>query len=85
MNRVLCRTAFLFCFAAGFTGCTSPHEAIRNRIQETLDTEAYGKYRNGLAQSNIELEKAGQAPVPILNREDWVKGETAKKEAAGQN
>ncbi len=72
------------CFAAGFVGCTSPYEAIKSRVQETRDREAYGKYRNDVARSNIDLEKAGQAPVPILNREEWTEGEVAKKEAVGK-
>ena len=70
------------CFAAGFAGCMPPYEAIRSRVQETRDREAYGKYRNDLARSNIDREKAGQAPVPILNREEWAEGEAAKEEAA---
>ena len=84
MNQIVARSAFLICFAAGFVGCTSPVEAIRSRVQETRDTEAYSKYRNGLARSNIDLEKAGQAPVPILNREEWAKGEAANEETAGK-
>lgn len=71
------------CVAAAFLGCTPPWEAIRSRVQGSRDAEAYGKYRNDLARSNIELEKAGQAPVSILNREEWFKAEAAKKEAAG--
>ncbi len=84
MNQFVSRKTILVCFVAGFIGCTSPYEAIRSRVQETRDTEAYGKYRNDLARSNIDLEKAGQAPVPILNREEWAEGEAAKKEEAGK-
>jgi hypothetical protein len=50
-------------------------------VQESRDTEAYGQYRNDLARSNIEREKAGQAPVPILDREEWARNEAAKKDA----
>ena len=84
MNRVLCRTAFLLCFAAGIAGCAATHESIQSRIEESQGLEAYGKYRNELARSNIEREKAGQVPVSILDREELVRREAAKKEAAGE-
>jgi len=64
--------------------CTSPITQIRERVQETRDTEAYSKYMNDTARSNIEREKARQAPVPILSREEWAKSEAAKKEAASK-
>ena len=83
MNQTVFGTAFLVCFAAGVTGCISPHEAIRSRVQESQAREAYGKYRNDLSRSNIDREKAGQAPLAILNREEWAEGEAAK-EAAGK-
>ena len=79
MDRFLSRTALLF-FAAGLAGCAPSNDAIEIRAQESRDTEAYGKYRNALARSNIEREKAGQAPVPILDREEWVRKEAAQKE-----
>jgi len=84
MNRVLSRTAFLLSFPAGIAGCAASHEAIQSRGEESRGSEAYGKYRNELARSNIEREKVGQAPVPILDREEWVRREAAKKEAAGE-
>jgi hypothetical protein len=80
MNRFLSRTAFLL-IAAALAGCVPSNDAIDIRVQESRDTEAYGKYRNALARSNIEREKAGQAPVPILDREEWARDEAAKKEA----
>ena len=82
MKQTLIGTAFLVWFAAGFTGCISPYEAIRSRVQETQDREAYGKYRNDLARSNTDREKAGEAPIPILNREEWAQSEAAKKESS---
>jgi hypothetical protein len=78
MDRFLSRTAFLL-FAGGLAGCVPSNDAIDIRVQESRDTEAYGKYRNALARSNTELEKAGQAPVPILERDEWVRAEAAKK------
>ena len=83
MDKVLSRTAFLICFAAGIAGCAASHEALEDRAEESRGLEAYGNYRNELARSNIERETAGQAPVPILDREEWVRSEAAKKEAAG--
>jgi hypothetical protein len=84
MDRLLSRTAFLLCFAAGLAGCAASNEAIESRVEESRSLEAYGKYRNELARSNIEREKAGQAPVPILDREEWAGSEEAKKQAAGE-
>ena len=59
-----------------------PHEAIEGRIEESRSLEAYGHYRNDVARSNIDREKAGQAPVPILGREEWARSEAAQREAA---
>ena len=84
MDRVLSRTAFLLCIAAGIAGCAASHEAIQGRVEASRGSEAYGKYRNELARSNIEREKAGQAPIPALEREEWARGQAAQKEAAGE-
>lgn len=81
MERVLSTTTFLLCLAAGIAGCAAPHEAIERRVEESRDSQAYGKYRNELARSNIELEKTGQTPVPVLNRDEWTRAEAARKEA----
>lgn len=80
MDRALSRTAFLPGFAVGIAGCAAAHEAIHVRVEEPQASKAYGKYRNELARSSIEL-KMGLAPVPVLNREEWVKSESATKEA----
>lgn len=85
MDRALSRTAFLLFFAAGIAGCAASHEAIQDRIEESQASLAYGKYRNELAHSNIELEKGGQTPVPVLTRDEWAKAEAATKEEEAEN
>jgi hypothetical protein len=38
---------------------------------EAHDTSAYNEYLKDAAQNNLEREKAGLAPAPILTREQW--------------
>ena len=85
MDRTLSRTAFLLFLASGIAGCAASHEAIHDRVEESQASLAYGKYRNDVAHSNIELEKGGQTPVPVLTREEWARSEAATKEAEAEN
>lgn len=84
MNRGLLRTLLITAFTTSGVACTSPITDIKNRVQETRDTEAYSKYDNDVARSNIEREKAGQSPIPILSRDEWAKQEAMKKESASK-
>ncbi len=36
--------------------------------------EAYGKYRTDMEKLNLEREKAGLKPNPILTYEEWSEG-----------
>ena len=49
----------------------SPAVAITNRALDTHDNTAYNEYLKDAAQINLEREKAGLAPAPILTREQW--------------
>lgn len=84
MNKILTSAGLTLCVVLSVVACTPPWEAARTRVQETRDTEAFSKYRNDVARSNIEREKAGQAPMSILSREEWEKSEAAKKAAASK-
>ena len=56
---------------ASFAACTNPVVAVANRAMDAHDNSAYNEYLKDAAQINLEREKAGLAPAPILTREQW--------------
>ena len=85
MNSILTRTLLAVFTATIAVACAPPIESsIRGRVQESRDNEAYSKYRNDLERANLEREKARQAPLPILARDEWAKAEAAKRDAASK-
>jgi hypothetical protein len=55
----------------GACACTNPAVAITNRALDSHDTSAYNDYLRDAAKINIEREKAGLAPNPMLTRDEW--------------
>jgi hypothetical protein len=51
--------------------CTNPAVDITNRAMDAHDSSAYNQYLKDAAQINIEREKAGLAPAPIMSRAEW--------------
>jgi len=57
--------------AASLVACVNPSVPITYRVMEAHDTSAYNEYLKDAAQINLEREKAGLPPAPILTREQW--------------
>lgn len=57
--------------AASIAACTNPAVAITNRALDSHDASAYNEYLKDAAHINIEREKAGLAPAPIMSRDEW--------------
>ena len=78
MDKALLRAIFLIAIGSSVVGCTSPSVAITDRILDSrdarADAQAYNQYLNDAARVNLEREKAGLAPAPIMSREQWSGG-----------
>ena len=57
--------------AATTTGCTNPATSITNRAIDSHDSSAYNEYLKDAGMINLEREKAGLPPAPILTRDQW--------------
>ena len=67
-------TALSFCallIAAGMVGCTNPAVDITNRALDAHDSTAYNEYLKQTAEINLEREKAGLLPTPVMGRKEW--------------
>ena len=71
MTNRLTRSFFIFLIAVGVVACTNPAVDITNRAMDAHDSSAYNQYLKDVAQTNLEREKAGLAPTPILSRAEW--------------
>ena len=60
--------ALTLSIATTVAACTNPVTAISNRA---MDVSAYNDYLKNVGELNLEREKAGLAPVPILTRNEW--------------
>ena len=57
--------------AVSVVACTNPAVDITNRAMDAHDSSAYNEYLKNTSQINLEREKAGLAPTPILSRAEW--------------
>lgn len=71
MNNFVARSLLIACIAAGVVGCTNPAVAITDRALDSRDLHAYNDYLRDAGRINMEREKAGLAPAPILTRDEW--------------
>ena len=71
MDSIAVRLFLILLVAATAGACTNPAVAITNRAMDSRDTSAYNDYLNDAAKINIEREKAGLAPNPMLTRDEW--------------
>ena len=70
--RTFAMRLMLFLFIAlSAAACTNPAVAITNRAMDSRDASAYNEYLKDAAMINIEREKAGLAPAPLLTRDQW--------------
>ena len=60
--------AWTLSIATTVAACTNPVTAISNRA---MDVNAYNAYLKNAGELNMEREKAGLSPAPILTRDEW--------------
>jgi len=47
------------------------------KAQRSADLRTYAQYRVGMEKINLDREKAGLRPHPIMNQEEWMSAQTA--------
>jgi hypothetical protein len=71
MRTIATRLVLFLFIALTAAACTNPAVAITNRAMDSRDVSAYNEYLKDAAMINIEREKAGLAPTPLLTRDEW--------------
>ena len=71
MTNFALRSFFVLFMVSSVVACTSPAVDITNRAMDAHDSSAYNEYLKNTDQINLEREKAGLAPTPILSRAEW--------------
>ena len=71
MSSFATRLALIVFVAATAAACQNPAVAISNRAMDSRDVAAYNEYLKDAGMINLEREKAGLAPAPILTRDEW--------------
>lgn len=52
--------------------------------QRSADLATYANYRVQMERVNLEREKCGLKPQPIMTQEDWIGAQTAGRPGGGQ-
>lgn len=52
--------------------CMPTPIAVTNRIMDSHDRRMYLEYRRDAERMNLEREKAGLPPNPIMRSEEWI-------------
>ena len=71
MTKFGTTSLFVLFIATSVLACTNPAVDITNRAMDSRDSSAYNDYLKTAAQINLEREKAGLAPSPIMSRAEW--------------
>jgi len=71
MRNFATRLGLILFLAATAAACTNPAVAITNRAMDSRDVSAYNEYLKDAGMINLEREKAGLAPAPLLTRDEW--------------
>lgn len=71
MTNLALRSFFILFMVSSVVACTSPAVDITTRVMDAHDSSAYNEYLKNTGQINLEREKAGLAPTPILSRAEW--------------
>jgi len=71
MKHTGVRALLLSVMVMSAIACTNPGVAISNRAMDAHDTAAYNEYLKTAAEINLEREKAGLPPAPIMSRAEW--------------
>ena len=71
MFNSVTRLVLIFFLAATAAACTNPAVSITDRALDSRDVSAYNDYLKDVGMINIEREKVGLPPAPILSRNEW--------------
>ncbi|HVY06388.1 MAG TPA: hypothetical protein VHB46_10480 [Burkholderiales bacterium] len=71
MHNFTTRLFAILFIAATAAACTNPAVAITNRALDSRDISAYNEYLKDAAMINLEREKAGLDPTPVMTRDEW--------------
>ena len=71
MTNIALRSFFILFMVSNVVACTNPAVDITNRAMDAHDSSAYNQYLKDTGQINLEREKAGLAPTPVLSRAEW--------------
>ena len=55
--------------------------ASTEKMQRSLDLMTYTRYRVEMERVNLDRQKAGFKPNPIMTQEDWISAQTAGRPA----
>ena len=51
------------------------------KVQRSSDLQTYAQYRISMERVNLDREKAGLKPNPIMAQEEWISAQTAGRPA----
>ncbi|MFA4906540.1 MAG: hypothetical protein WC645_08570, partial [Candidatus Margulisiibacteriota bacterium] len=51
------------------------------KLQRSMDLRTYAQYRVGMEKVNLDREKAGFKPNPVMTQEGWISAQTAGRPA----
>ena len=71
MHLTASRAGLIVMLCVFASACTNPAVAITDRAMDSRDASAYNEYLKDAGMINLEREKAGLAPAPILTRDEW--------------
>ena len=55
--------------------------ASAEKMQRSLDLATYSRYRIEMEKVNLDRQKAGFKPNPIMTQEEWISAQTAGRPA----
>jgi hypothetical protein len=71
MSKFAIRSFAIFFILMSVVACSNPAVDITNRAMDSRDASSYNEYLKNAGQINLEREKAGLAPSPIMSRAEW--------------
>ena len=71
MRKFATRSFVVLFILMSVVACANPAVDITNRAMDSHDSSAYNEYLKNTAQINLEREKAGLAPTPVMSRGEW--------------
>ncbi len=85
---IVCLAALLGCqgcaaAAVGYMGykLSQAQTESAEKRQRSADLKTYADYRLGMEKVNLEREKCGMRPNPVMSQEEWIGAQTAGRPA----